>query len=68
MFDADAALATLDLTALAPDAATLAKLRAVATASDFALATFRRQPEVLQALLRDHGAAPFEVPMLEAAE
>ena len=66
MFDPDAALATLDLTAPALDAAALAKLRKVATASDFALGTFRRQPEVLQALLRDDGAAPFAAPVLAA--
>ncbi|MBS0226765.1 MAG: bifunctional [glutamate--ammonia ligase]-adenylyl-L-tyrosine phosphorylase/[glutamate--ammonia-ligase] adenylyltransferase [Proteobacteria bacterium] len=64
MFDPDAALATLDLTPLAPDAAALAKLRAVATASDFAIETFRRQPDVLRALLRNDGAAPFAVPTL----
>lgn len=64
MFDPDVALATLDLTTLAPDAAALAKLRAVATASDFAIETIRRQPDVLRALLRDDGAAPFAVPTL----
>lgn len=66
MFDPDAALATLDLTALAPDATALAKLRAVATASDFAIETFRRQPDVLQALLRTDGAVPFAAPALAA--
>ncbi len=64
MFDPDAALATLDLTAL--DAAELAKLRTVATASDFAIETFRRQPDVLKSLLGDDGATPFAVPVLSA--
>ncbi len=66
MFDPDAVLATLDPTMPAPDAAALAKLRMVATASDFAVEVFRRQPGVLQALLRDDGAAPFAVPALAA--
>ncbi|MBS0200874.1 MAG: bifunctional [glutamate--ammonia ligase]-adenylyl-L-tyrosine phosphorylase/[glutamate--ammonia-ligase] adenylyltransferase [Proteobacteria bacterium] len=66
MFDPDAALATLDLTALAPDAAALAKLRAVAAASDFAIETFRRQPAVMQALLRDDGTESFAAPILAA--
>ncbi len=66
MFDPDAALATLDLTTLASDAAALAKLRAVATASDFAIETCRRQPGMLQALLRDDGAVPFPAPILAA--
>src|SRR5580765_8242956 len=64
MFDPAAAIATLDLST--HDDAALSQLRAVATASDFAIETLRRQPNVLQALLRDDGAAPFPPPELPA--
>ena len=62
MIDPILATATLDLPA--HDDATLAKLHAVATASDFAIETFSRQPEVLRVLLANDGAEPFPLPQL----
>ncbi|PNS08500.1 bifunctional [glutamate--ammonia ligase]-adenylyl-L-tyrosine phosphorylase/[glutamate--ammonia-ligase] adenylyltransferase [Solilutibacter silvestris] len=64
MFDPAAAIATLDLKPSATDDAALSRLRTVATSSDFAIETLRRQPDVLRALLHDDGTRPFPRPEL----
>ncbi|RZA17439.1 MAG: bifunctional [glutamate--ammonia ligase]-adenylyl-L-tyrosine phosphorylase/[glutamate--ammonia-ligase] adenylyltransferase, partial [Lysobacteraceae bacterium] len=49
------------------DAAFMAKLQALADASDFALATLASQPELVQRLHGDDGAAAMQAPTLDAA-
>ncbi|MBV7473186.1 bifunctional [glutamate--ammonia ligase]-adenylyl-L-tyrosine phosphorylase/[glutamate--ammonia-ligase] adenylyltransferase [Pseudoxanthomonas sp. PXM05] len=53
---------------LLADAVRAARVGRVILASDFALETLRRQPERLEALLRDDGAAPTPAPILAADE
>ena len=48
------------------DAAFVAKLRRLALASDFALATLASQPDLLERLHADDGAAPPSPPVLDA--
>ena len=48
------------------DAAFVAKLRRLALASDFALATLASQPDLLERLRADDGAAPPSPPVLDA--
>ena len=50
------------------DPALADKLRRVAIASDFALATLARQPEVLARLAADDGAQPIPAPQLSARD
>lgn len=47
-----------------PDA--IARLERVAIASDFAIDTLARQPELLERLLRDDGEEPIDEPVLDA--
>ncbi|MGH8077790.1 MAG: bifunctional [glutamate--ammonia ligase]-adenylyl-L-tyrosine phosphorylase/[glutamate--ammonia-ligase] adenylyltransferase, partial [Lysobacter sp.] len=47
------------------DSDTVAKLRRVAIASDFAIDTLVRQPTLLSTLLADDGAAPVAPPLLD---
>jgi [glutamine synthetase] adenylyltransferase / [glutamine synthetase]-adenylyl-L-tyrosine phosphorylase len=53
---------------LLADAVRAARVGRVILASDFALETLRRQPDRLEALLRDDGAAPTPAPILAADE
>lgn len=53
-----------DSDALLADARNADRVSRVIAASDFALETLRRQPDVLTVLLRDDGAAPWPVPAL----
>ncbi|KRA46387.1 bifunctional [glutamate--ammonia ligase]-adenylyl-L-tyrosine phosphorylase/[glutamate--ammonia-ligase] adenylyltransferase [Pseudoxanthomonas sp. Root630] len=58
--------ASADSDALLADAGNVGRVSRVIAASDFALETLRRQPDLLAALLRDDGAAPWPVPVLVA--
>ncbi|MEL1262950.1 bifunctional [glutamate--ammonia ligase]-adenylyl-L-tyrosine phosphorylase/[glutamate--ammonia-ligase] adenylyltransferase [Pseudoxanthomonas putridarboris] len=58
--------ASPDHAASLSDAAAVARVAKVIAASDFALETLRRQPELLKALLQDDGHAPWPVPALTA--
>ncbi len=62
---ADRALTRLDLPA-GLDAASMAKLRRLAIASDFALDVLQRQPDLLARLLADDGAEATSPPALDA--
>ncbi|WP_414710802.1 bifunctional [glutamate--ammonia ligase]-adenylyl-L-tyrosine phosphorylase/[glutamate--ammonia-ligase] adenylyltransferase [Pseudoxanthomonas sp.] len=53
-----------DVDALLADPHHVDRVSHVIAASDFALETLRRQPDVLTVLLRDDGAAPWPVPAL----
>jgi glutamate-ammonia-ligase adenylyltransferase len=54
--------------ALLDDAAFVPRMSKVIVASDFALETLRRQPELLAALAHDDGAVPLPPPVLAADE
>jgi len=53
---------------LLDDAAFVARLSKVVAASDFALETLRKQPDLLAALERDNGATPLPPPRLAAED
>ncbi len=60
--------ASPEAAALLDDAAFAQRVAAVVVASDFALETLRRQPELLASLARDDGAAPLSPPPLREDE
>jgi len=51
---------------LLSDPRAIARLERVAVASDFAIDTLARQPDLLEGLLRDDGAQPLSEPVLDA--